>query len=294
MTLAVQQGLPQAAIQEAAAKRQARLDRGLDILVGVNRYVSDEEESVDIRSIDNTRVRTEQVERLQKIRATRDTGLLDGCLERLVQVARSERGNLLEASIAAMRARATVGEVSEALEQVFGRFQAAHQGITGVYGSFFQDDPSWQGMKLEVEQFARVHGRQPRLLVAKLGQDGHDRGAKVIAAGLSDLGFDVDLGPLFQTPAEVARAAVDHDVHLLGISTQAGAHLTLVAELMHELARLGGGDIIVVCGGVIPRQDQTTLLQAGVASIFEPGSSLPNVARELLSLLKGVLTHDAG
>jgi len=226
MTQAVAQGIPQTAIQEAAARRQARVDRGLDVLVGVNRYVAEAEEPLSLRVIDNREVREQQLARLTELRQDRDPGRVGAALETLRAVARTEGGNLLSASIDAMRARATVGEVSLALEQVFGRFQSHGQGVLGVYSSYYEGDERWQRLEREVRRFADAEGRPPRLLVAKLGQDGHDRGAKVIAAGLSDLGFDVDLGPLFQTPAEVARAAIDNDVHIVGISTQAGAHST--------------------------------------------------------------------
>jgi methylmalonyl-CoA mutase len=285
MTRAVQAGVPQARITEAAARRQARIDRGIDILVGVNRYQETEREAVEIRSIDNERVRAEQVARLKELRSARDTREVQRTLAQLTEMARANAGNLLEGSIHAMRARATVGEVTAALEQVFGRYQAEPVGVTGVYTSVFADDDSWRVLAEQVAGFAERQGRQPRILIAKLGQDGHDRGAKTIAAGLSDLGFDVDLGPLFQTPAEVAQAAVDSDVHLLGISSQAGGHSTLVAQLMSELQKRGGKGILVVCGGIIPEQDQPGLLQLGVRLVFNPGETLPNIAQRLLDLL---------
>lgn len=288
MTAAVLQGVPQTHIQRAAAARQARLDRGLDILVGVNRYVSEDEAPVSLRTIDNHQVRQQQIERLEQLRSSRDQQEVQARLDELTRVAKTGRGNLLSASIAAMRARATVGEVSLALERVFTRFQAPQRGVGGVYGSFFEDDDVWQRLRNEVRRFAEAHGRQPRMLVAKLGQDGHDRGAKVVAAGLSDLGFDVDLGPLFQTPSEVARAAIDNDVHIVGISTQAGAHLTLVPELCERLAEQGASDIHVVCGGIIPKPDHERLLTAGVARVFDPGTRLAEIAEELLTLLNAV------
>jgi len=284
MTAAVAQGIPQAAIQEAAARRQARLDRGLDVLVGVNRYTLEEEAPLSLRVIDNREVRQQQVARLAELRGARDQVRVRTALDRLTEIARSS-GNLLTASIDAMRARATVGEVSLALEQVFGRFQSPAQGVGGVYSSYYEGDETWQKLEGEVQRFAKAEGRPPRLLVAKLGQDGHDRGAKVIAAGLSDLGFDVDLGPLFQTPAEVTRAAIDNDVHIVGISTQAGAHSTLVPELLERLKEQEASDILVVCGGIIPKADHPALSAAGVAAIFEPGTPLPKVAEVLLGLL---------
>ncbi len=286
MTAAILQGVPQAAIQAAALKRQARLDRGLDVQVGVNRYVTGDEPSVEVRNIDNESVRRQQIARLAQVKAARDAEAVRARLAELVQVAKSPDGNLLAASIAAIRARATVGEVSAALEQVFGRYQAPQQGLTGVYAKYFDQDETWQELVGAVQRFAEAEGRPPRLLMAKLGQDGHDRGAKVVAAGLSDLGFDVDLGPLFQTPAEVARAAVDSDVHLVGISTQAGAHQSLVPQLMQELAALGASEVQVVLGGIIPKQDRQALFELGVKGIFEPGATLPEVARQLLSLLE--------
>ncbi len=289
MTNAVARGVPQAAIQAAAARRQARLDRGMDVLVGVNAYVTEQDSPVPIRSIDNAEVRARQVARLERVKRGRDEARVRACLGAIQAAAErsapAAEQNLLEASIHAMRARATLGEVSAALESVFGRFQATQRGVTGVYGSYFDDEASWQRLRNQVQRFAELRGRQPRILIAKLGQDGHDRGAKVVAAGLSDLGFDVDLGPLFQTPEEVARAAVDHDVHLVGISTQAGAHLTLVKELCANLRTLGAADIQVVCGGIIPKQDYAELQSFGVAGIFEPGAKLPRVAEQLLALL---------
>ncbi|HEY6728593.1 MAG TPA: methylmalonyl-CoA mutase [Polyangiaceae bacterium] len=291
MTQAVAQGIPQTAIQEAAARRQARLDRGLDVLVGVNRYRAETEEPLSLRVIDNREVREQQVARLAALRQGRDQDRVRGALEALGAVARSE-GNLLTASIEAMRARATVGEVSLALEQVFGRFQSHGQGVGGVYSSYYEGDENWQALQREVQRFVEAQGRPPRLLVAKLGQDGHDRGAKVIAAGLSDLGFDVDLGPLFQTPVEVARAAIDNDVHLVGISTQAGAHSTLVPELIERLREQNASDVLVVCGGIIPKADHPALEAAGVSAIFEPGTPLPAVAQTLLELLRDNAPHD--
>jgi methylmalonyl-CoA mutase len=291
MTTAVAQGIPQAAIQEAAARRQARLDRGLDVLVGVNRYTTDEDAPLSLRVIDNREVRQQQISRLAELRSSRDQARVHAALDKLTEVARSNAGNLLTASIDAMRARATVGEVSLALEQVFGRFQATGQGVGGVYSSYYEGDETWQRLEAEVQRFAKDEGRPPRLMVAKLGQDGHDRGAKVIAAGLSDLGFDVDLGPLFQTPAEVARAAIDNDVHIVGISTQAGAHQSLVPELLERLSEQQASEILVVCGGIIPKADHAALSAAGVAAIFEPGTPLPKVAETLLALLRARTQH---
>jgi methylmalonyl-CoA mutase len=237
--------------------------------------------------VDNVSVRQQQEKRLVALRAGRDAGQLEATLVALVAAAESGEGNLLSLSVQAMRARATVGEVSEALAKVFGRHEPKEATVSGVYGGAMAGDEHFQRVRAEVERFAQVHGRRPRLLVAKLGQDGHDRGARVIAAGFADLGFDVDVAPLFQTPEEVARQAIDNDVHVVGVSTQAGGHLTLLPELVTELAQRGASEVAVVCGGVIPPQDYPALQQAGVKAVFGPGTSIATAAEQVLGLLDG-------
>ena len=284
MTKAVESGMPKLRIEEAAARRQARVDRGEDVVVGVNAYVPDDVEQVDVLDIDNTAVREAQVARLERVRAERDDDACRAALDALTAGARGD-GNLLELCVAAARARATVGEMSDAMEVVFGRHQATIRSISGIYGAAYEGDEGFAAVVADVEAFADDHGRRPRMLVVKMGQDGHDRGAKVIATAFADLGFDVDVGPLFQTPAEAARDAIDNDVHVIGVSSQAAGHKTLVPQLIEELRDAGAGDILVVCGGVIPPQDHAMLREAGVAAIFGPGTNIPTAAREVLSLL---------
>ncbi len=286
MVKAIEAGMPKLRIEETAARRQARIDRGEDIIVGVNKYRLPEEPEIEIREIDNTAVRERQIERLKKIRATRDNSKVEAALNALTRAAETGEGNLLALAVEAARARATVGEISAALEKVWGRYQAEVRSISGVYGGQYNDDPEWQQLRSEVEAFAREHGRRPRILVAKVGQDGHDRGAKVIATAFADLGFDVDIGSLFQTPEEVARQAVENDVHVIGISTQAGGHKTLVPQLIRELERLGASDIIVTVGGIIPQKDYKFLEQAGVKAIFGPGTHVLKAARRVLELVR--------
>ncbi|MGE0255324.1 MAG: methylmalonyl-CoA mutase [Alphaproteobacteria bacterium] len=286
MTKAVDSGMPKLRIEEAAARRQARVDRGEDVIVGVNRYRPEREAQIDVLDIDNAKVREQQLVRLAEVKGKRDAAACAAALAALEQVARSGEGNLLAATVDAVRARATVGEVSDALERVFGRHQATTRAISGVYGAAFEDDADYRKVLAEVEQFAREEGRRPRLLVAKLGQDGHDRGAKVIATAFADIGFDVDVGPLFATPAEAARQAVENDVHVVGVSTQAAGHKTLVPELTAALRAEGAEDVIVVCGGVIPAQDYDFLKEHGVAAVYGPGTNIPNAAREILSLIR--------
>ena len=254
MTKAVESGMPKLRIEEAAARRQARIDRGEETIVGVNKYRLDDEAAMEIREIDNPAVREQQIERLATLRATRDEAACQAALERLIEGARGN-GNLLELSVDATRARATVGEISDALESVFARHRAVVRTIAGVYGGSYEGDEGYEEVRRQVEEFAAAEGRRPRLLVVKMGQDGHDRGAKVIATAFADLGFDVDVGPLFQTPEEAARDAIENDVHVVGVSSQAAGHKTLVPELVEQLAKLGGDDILVVAGGVIPAQD---------------------------------------
>ncbi|GIW43522.1 MAG: methylmalonyl-CoA mutase [Candidatus Binatia bacterium] len=286
MVKAIEAGMPKLRIEETAARRQARIDRGEDVIVGVNKYRLPEEPEIEIREIDNTAVRERQIERLKKIRATRDQAKVEAALNALTRAAETGEGNLLALAVEAARARATVGEISAALEKVWGRYQAEVRSISGVYGGQYADDPEWQRLREEVEAFAREHGRRPRILIAKIGQDGHDRGAKVIATAFADLGFDVDIGSLFQTPEEVARQAVENDVHVIGISTQAGGHKTLVPQLIRELERLGAGDIIVTVGGIIPQKDYKFLEQAGVRAIFGPGTHVLRAARRVLELVR--------
>ena len=284
MTKAVASGMPKLAIEESAARRQAAVDRGEEIVVGVNKYVPEHPEQVDVLDIDNTKVREQQVARLARLRAERDEEACSAALAALTEGARGDR-NLLALCVDAARARATVGEMSAAMEEVFGRHQAEVRTISGVYGGAYEGDEGFAEIRAEIDAFAQKEGRRPRILVVKMGQDGHDRGAKVIATAFADLGFDVDVGPLFQTPAEVARDAVENDVHVVGVSSQAAGHKTLVPQLVQALADAGGGDIKVVCGGVIPPQDYDALEAAGVAAIFGPGTNIPEAAAKVLALL---------
>jgi methylmalonyl-CoA mutase len=285
MVKAIETGLAQRLIETCAAQRQARVDRGEDVIVGVNRFRHSEQAPVALRRVDSTRVRELQAARLAEVKRLRDSSAVARCLAELTEAA--ARGqNLVPPAVAAMRARATLGEVSEALVTVFGRHAAISHAVRGVYQKQFESEEAWQKLRERTAAVAARFGRQPRILVAKLGQDGHDRGAKIVASGLADLGFDVDLGPLFQTPAEVARRAVDGDVHLLGISSQAGAHDELLPALLAELRALGAEDIAVVLGGIVPVEDRARLLELGVKAVFGPGSALPDMAAELLSLLE--------
>jgi methylmalonyl-CoA mutase len=292
MTKAVASGMPKLRIEEAAARRQARIDRGEDVVVGVNKYQPTEPEIVDVLDIDNAQVRESQIARLQQVRATRDEAACRAALDAITKGAAGD-ANLLELCVEAARARATVGEISEAMEQVFGRHRAEIRSISGVYGSAYDGDDHYRTVQREVEAFAEARGRRPRMLVAKMGQDGHDRGAKVIATAFADLGFDVDVGSLFQTPAEVARDAVDNDVHVVGVSSQAAGHSTLVPQLIAELKALDAGDILVVCGGVIPPKDYEKLRDAGVAATFGPGTNVLDAASNVLGLLRAT-RGDAG
>jgi methylmalonyl-CoA mutase len=285
MTKAVASGMPKLRIEESAARRQARIDRGEEVIVGVNAYQPENPEHVDVLAIDNTDVRRQQVARLEKVRAERDEQACTDALRRLAEGAAGNE-NLLALCIEAARARATVGEMSDAMEQAFGRHKAEIRSIHGVYGSAYEGDDAFAATQRAVEAFAESEGRRPRMLVVKMGQDGHDRGAKVIATAFADLGFDVDVGPLFQTPAEAARDAVDNDVHVIGVSSQAAGHLTLVPQLVDELKAAGAGDVVVVCGGVIPPQDYDALHEAGVAAIFGPGTNIPDAASKVLELLR--------
>jgi len=286
MTEAVVSGMPKLRIEESAARRQARIDRGEEVVVGVNKYVAAEPDHVDVLDIDNTDVRRRQVERLERLRAERDDDAVQAALAALTEGARGD-ADLLALCIDAARARATVGEMSAAMEQVFGRHQAEIRSIAGVYGGAYEGDEEFAATRKAVDAFAEAQGRRPRMLVVKMGQDGHDRGAKVIATAFADLGFDVDVGPLFQTPAEAARDAVENDVHVVGVSSQAAGHKTLVPQLIDELRAGGAGDVVVVCGGVIPPGDHAKLHEAGVAEVFGPGTNILQAARRVLDLVTG-------
>jgi methylmalonyl-CoA mutase len=286
MTRAVDSGWAKLKIEAAAAEKQARIDSGRDVIVGVNKYRLQEEQPLEIREVDNHMVREQQIARLQKIRATRDGAKVRAALEALAAAARSGQGNLLELSILAVRLRATVGEISDALEQVFGRHRADTQKVTGVYAAAYDSAEGWDKLKGEIAAFAEAQGRRPRVMVAKLGQDGHDRGAKVVATAFADLGFDVDIGPLFQTPEECARQAIENDVHAVGVSTLAAGHKTLVPAIIQALREQGGGDIVVFVGGVIPQQDYEFLYQAGVKGIYGPGTPIPASAKDVLEQIK--------
>jgi methylmalonyl-CoA mutase len=288
MTKAVESGWAKLRIEQCAAEKQARIDSAKDVIVGVNKYKLAQEEPVEVREIDNSAVREKQIARLKQIRASRDSAAVQEALDALTESARTGQGNLLERSISAIRARATVGEVSNALEKVWGRFRASNQTISGVYGSAFEDDQEWQSLKREIEEFAATEGRRPRVMIAKLGQDGHDRGAKVVATALADLGFDIDIGPLFQTPEEAARQAIENDCHAIGVSTLAAGHKTLVPALVKALKDQEADDVIVFVGGVIPTQDYDYLYQAGAVGIFGPGTPIPTCARQVLNAIKRV------
>ncbi|KZX98759.1 MULTISPECIES: methylmalonyl-CoA mutase [unclassified Sulfitobacter] len=285
MTQAVASGMPKLRIEEAAATRQANIDRGTEVVVGVNKYRRDKEDPIDILDVDNVAVRESQIARLKRIREERDDAACRAALDELTRRAR-EGGNLLEAAVEAARARATVGEISMAMEDEFGRHRAEVKTLAGVYGAAYEGDEGFAAIQQSVEEFAEAEGRRPRMLVVKMGQDGHDRGAKVIATAFADIGFDVDVGPLFQTPAEAAQDAVDNDVHVIGISSQAAGHKTLAPQLVKALKDAGAEDILVICGGVIPQQDYEFLYNAGVKAIFGPGTNIPSAAQDILRLIR--------
>jgi methylmalonyl-CoA mutase len=285
MTKAVASGMPKLRIEEAAATRQAQIDRGTDVIVGVNKYRRDKEDEIDILDVDNVAVRRSQIARLERIRAERDEQACKTALAALTEAAKGD-GNLLAAAVEAARARATVGEISAAMEETFGRHRAEVKTLTGVYGAAYEGDEGFAAICKSVENFAEEEGRRPRMLVVKMGQDGHDRGAKVIATAFADIGFDVDVGPLFQTPAEAAQDAVDNDVHVVGISSQAAGHRTLAPQLVQALKEAGAEDILVICGGVIPQQDYKFLKDAGVKAIFGPGTNIPAAAQDILELIR--------
>jgi len=290
MTKAVQTGLPKMRIEEAAARKQARIDTLEEVVVGVNKYTLDKEDPIDLLEVDNSAVRDSQIKRLNDIRASRDQGAVDAALEALRAAAKSGDGNLLDLAVKATRVRATVGEISDALEDVYTRYQATTHTITGVYGAALKSDDAYAQAHDEIEAFANERGRRPRMLVVKMGQDGHDRGAKVISTAFADLGFEVDVGALFQTPSEAAQEAVENDVHAIGVSTQAGGHKTLVPELINELKKRDADDIVIIVGGVVPERDHPFLFEAGVAAVFEPGTHIPTAAKEVLACIKTART----
>ena len=289
MTRAVDSGWANLRIEASAAQKQARIDSGQDVIVGVNKYKLAQQDQVDILEVDNVRVREGQIARLAQIRATRDTARVQTALDTLTTAAESGQGNLLELSVEAIRLRATVGEVSDAFEKVFGRHRADIQKVTGVYAAAYDSAEGWEQLKVEIDAFASEQGRRPRVMISKLGQDGHDRGAKVVATAFADLGFDVDMGPLFQTPEECARQAIENDVHAVGVSTLAAGHKTLVPAIIDELKKQGGDGIIVFVGGVIPKQDYTFLYDCGVKGIYGPGTPIPASAKDVLEQIRSAL-----
>lgn len=293
MARAIESGVPKLRIEESAARKQARIDRGEDVIVGVNKYRPTTETPIDVLDIDNAAVRESQVARLKHLKAERDAGAAQSALDALEQAARDGSGNLLALSVDAMRVRCTLGEVSDALERAWGRHSAEIRTLSGVYAAGYDGDEGFAALQREIADFAEAEGRRPRMLVVKMGQDGHDRGAKVIATGFADLGFDVDVGPLFQTPEEAARQAIENDVHVVGVSSQAAGHKTLIPALIAALRAQGAGDIRVIAGGVIPQQDYAALRGAGVSGIFGPGTPILHSAREVLALLREPATAAA-
>ncbi|MCE1240796.1 MAG: methylmalonyl-CoA mutase family protein, partial [Azonexaceae bacterium] len=286
MTKAVESGWAKMQVETCAADKQARIDSGKDVIVGVNKYKLAKEDAIDILDIDNHAVREAQIARLKSIRASRDSAAVNAALDALTQAAESGEGNLLDLTVKAIRLRATVGEVSDALEKVFGRFRANNQTISGVYGGVVEGMESWEEIKADVAKFAEEEGRRPRIMIAKLGQDGHDRGAKVVATAYADLGFDIDMGPLFQTPEEAARQAIENDVHAIGCSSLAAGHKTLVPQIIQSLKAQGADDIIVFAGGVIPAQDYDALYAAGAKAIFGPGTRIEDSAKRVLEEIR--------
>ena len=285
MAKAIETGIPKMRIEEAAARKQARIDAGHDTIVGVNKYRLDKEAPIDILEVDNTSVREAQIRRLKELRANRDEKAVREILDKITEAAKTGKGNLLELSVEAAKCRASLGEISDAMEKVTGRYKAVIRSISGVYMSESKQDKEFEKAKEMAEKFAELEGRRPRIMIAKMGQDGHDRGAKVVATGYADIGFDVDIGPLFQTPAEAAKQAVENDVHVLGVSSLAAGHKTLVPQVIEELKKLGREDIMVIAGGVIPHQDYQFLYDAGVVGIFGPGTSVSVAAQKILEVL---------
>lgn len=292
MTKAIQAQIPKMKIEESAAKKQAAIDQGQEVIVGVNKYKPDTVDMVDVLDIDNTAVRAGQIERLTKIRLERDNDKLRLALDRLKEIAKTGTGNLLEAAVEAARLRGSVGEISDALAEVFTRYEAHHSSISGVYAAANDHNADFATLQREVEQFAERNGRRPRIYIAKLGQDGHDRGAHVIATGFADIGFDVDIGPLFQTPQEAARQAIESDVHVIGVSSQAAGHKTLIPLLIEELKSQGADDIIIIAGGVIPPKDYQFLFDNGVSAVFGPGTNIVSAAREVLECIEKVVNQN--
>jgi methylmalonyl-CoA mutase len=292
MTKATAAGIPKLRIEESSARRQARVDRREDVIVGVNRFQPEHETPLETRNIDNATVRAQQIARLTEVKSSRNTKTVEAALDSLRKGAAAD-DNLLELAIDAARARATVGEISDAMESVFGRYRAEIRAVSGIYGGAYEGDNEFAVLRGEIETFAREEGRRPRILVAKMGQDGHDRGAKIIATAFADLGFDVDIGPLFQTPEEVAKDAIEADVHVIGVSSQAAGHMTLVPQLIDSLKREKAEDILVVLGGVVPEYDRDALKTAGVAEIFGPGTNIPAAARRVLMLIRARHLHHA-
>ena len=291
-TKAVATGMPKLRIEEAAARKQARIDRGEEVIVGVNKYRPGKADPIEILDVDNAAVRDAQIARLAAMRASRDQAACDAALARLEQVARSGEGNILAAAVDCARARASVGEISDAMEKVFGRHRAEVRTLAGVYGAAYDGDAGFEAIQADIKAFAEAEGRRPRMMVVKMGQDGHDRGAKVIATAFADIGFDVDMGPLFQTPEEAAQDAIDNDVHVVGVSSQAAGHKTLAPALIKALRDQGAGEILVVCGGVIPQQDYDFLYAAGVKGIYGPGTPIPVSAKDVLEQIKKSVSAD--
>lgn len=287
MTKAIEAGIPKLRIEEAAARKQARIDSGQDIIVGVNKYRLEKEDPLVILDVDNQMVRKQQLEQLDRIKASRDTEKVQELLQKLIDCAKTGKGNLLEIAVDAARNRTTLGEISDALETVYGRYKAQIKSFSGVYSKEIKDDKSFEKAKQIADIFAKQEGRRPRIMIAKMGQDGHDRGAKVVATGYADVGFDVDIGPLFQTPAEAAKQAIENDVHILGVSSLAAGHKTLVPQVIAELKKYGREDIMVVVGGVIPSQDYQFLFEAGAVAVFGPGTKISDAAIKILEILIG-------
>ncbi|WP_376777096.1 methylmalonyl-CoA mutase [Flavobacterium covae] len=285
MTKAIEAGIPKLRIEEAAARKQARIDSGQDIIVGVNKYRLEKEDPLHILEVDNQTVRKQQIERLEQIKATRDAAKVADCLAKLTECAKTGNGNLLDLAVNAARNRATLGEISDALESVFGRYKAQIRSFSGVYSKEIKNDESFEKARQLADAFAKQEGRRPRIMIAKMGQDGHDRGAKVVATGYADVGFDVDIGPLFQTPQEAAKQAVENDVHILGVSSLAAGHKTLVPQVIEELKKYGREDIMVIVGGVIPAQDYEFLFEAGAVAVFGPGTKISDAAITILKVL---------
>ena len=285
MAKAIETGIPKMRIEEAAARKQARIDSGNDTIVGINRYRLEKEDPIDILAVDNTAVREAQIKRLKELRANRDEAKVRSALAAITECVKTKKGNLLELAVEAAKVRASLGEISDACEEVVGRYKAVIRSISGVYSAEVKNDKNFEQAKAMAEQFAKKEGRQPRVMIAKLGQDGHDRGAKVVATGYADIGFDVDMGPLFQTPAEAAKQAVENDVHVVGVSSLAAGHKTLVPQIVAELKKLGREDIVVIVGGVIPHQDYDDLYKAGAAAIFGPGTPIATDAIKILEIL---------